>query len=467
MLKNDSYKVIKEKLIGKTFGVSLDFEGALENFITIVNNLNVRKFLSDNTELIQNLYQKAEYENLRNLKQIVLDFERIFNALPDKAKSKPEILQDLLKLLMAFSIEIKRGEMLPRDISKLQEYVSGLSRQVSSHQSSSSVTKDNKEELTLLQKMLNRYNFLNLYNPFPSILWWQTFLDKGIVDAKELEQSILNSRYFQDENTPNWVKLWHFFDLSDDDFNSVINKVESEYSNKSYVEIGVIKHIFGLFLMFSNTGLYHKNKEEILKNSKLYIDYLKDSNQLVFISPSTIFEDTWGSYGSLGFQGKEFDEFKELSSYINEVRELAREESMSGASQDLLATMQSDGGKFYRMLCLSSSQDEDVLVQNYHEVPILKHIEPTTFIEKLLLMNSEDQQRVFWALNERYKFDSINERLIEELEWLKSVQSLLLVEVDNRKGKLSGFVLDSHIKHYLNEVIKKLEMKGAQTQVSQ
>lgn len=27
LLKNDSYKVIKEKLIGKTFGVSLDFEG--------------------------------------------------------------------------------------------------------------------------------------------------------------------------------------------------------------------------------------------------------------------------------------------------------------------------------------------------------------------------------------------------------------------------------------------------------
>lgn len=436
----------------------------MENFITIVNNLNVRKFLSDNTELIQNLYQKAEYENLRNLKQIVLDFERIFNALPDKAKSKPEILQDLLKLLMVFSIEIKRGVMIPMDISKLQEgYVSG---RVSSRQSSNSITKDNSKELTLLQKMLNRYTCLNLCDSFPSKLWWQIFFDKGIVDAKELEQSILNSRYFQDENTPDWVRLWHFFDLSDNNFNSLINKVESEYSDRKYVEIGVIKHIFGLFLMFSDIGLYHKNKEEILKDSKLYIDHLKGNNQLALISPSTIDEDTWGSYGSLGYQGKEFDEFKELSSYINKVRELAREESMSGTSQDLLATMQSDGGKFYRMICLSSSQDEDVLVQTYNEVPILKHIEPTTFIEKLLLMNSEDQQRVFWALNGRYKFDS-NERLIEELEWLKSVQSLLLVEVDNRKGKLSGFVLDSHIKHYLNEVLEKLEMKGAQTQLSQ
>lgn len=48
---SNSYKVIKEKLIWKTFGVSLDFEGALESFITIVNNSDASQFLSDNIEL--------------------------------------------------------------------------------------------------------------------------------------------------------------------------------------------------------------------------------------------------------------------------------------------------------------------------------------------------------------------------------------------------------------------------------
>ena len=471
LLKDLSYRVIKEKLIGKTFSVSLDFEGALENFITIVNQPDVRNFLSDNIKSIQDLYEKAEYENLRNLKQIVLDFERIFNELPEKAKRKPELLQDLLKLLMAFSIEIKRGVLLPKDISKLQEeYVSGLGRQVTSHHSSSSIANNNNEEPTSLQKMLYRYTFLNphdldLLDPFPNSLWWQIFFDKCIVDVKELEQSILNSRYFQDENTPDWVRLWHFSDLSDDDFNSLINKVESDYSNRKYAEIGEIKHIFGLFLMFSNVGIYHKSKEEILKDSKLYIDHLKDNNQLASIDPSTI-EDTLGVYGSLGFQGKEFDEFKELSSYIDEVQELAREESMPSAGQDLLANMQSDVRKFYRMICLYSSHAEDMLVQEYHEVPILKYIEPITFIEKILSMNSKDQISVFRALRRRYKFDNINEILIEELEWLKSVQNLLLLEVANRKGKISGFILELRIKHCLKEVIEKLELKKAQTQVS-
>ncbi|BAY49347.1 hypothetical protein SAMD00079811_69760 [Scytonema sp. HK-05] len=462
LLENCSYKDIKEKIIGKTFDVFPDFEGALENFILSANDSEVRVFLSDNTHLIQDLYTKTEYENLRTLKQIVLDFERIFETLPKKAKNKSEILEDLLTLLMAFSIEIKRGTMLPKDISRLQEeYVSGISNRVSSHQLSNSVAKDNSEKQTSVQKILSRYTVLNLHDPFPSTVWWQIFFDKGIVDTQELEQSILNSKYFQDENTPNWVRMWHFSDLSDDDFENLLKKVESEYRSRQFVEIGEIKHIFGLFLMFSHAGLYWKSKEEILKESKLYIDYLKDNNPLVLISPSTI-EDVYGSYGSLGFQGKEFEEFKEFFTYIDEVRELARNESMPSAGQELLVTMQSDAWKFYRMICLTSSPDGDVSVQKYHEVPILKYIESPAFIEKLLLMKSKDQRFVFGALKKRYEFDSINGKLIEELDWLKSVQSLLLEEASSRKGKVSGFVLESLTKHYLNGVIEKLEKNRSQ-----
>jgi len=251
--KDVIYKDVKEKLIGKTFDISPDFEGALESFIINVESSEVRKFLSDSTELIKDLYSKAEYENLRNLKQIVLDFERIFELLPKKAKGKPEILQDFLKLLMAFSIEIKRGAMFASDISKLlNEYVSGISKRRSSIQSPNAALKDGSEDQTLLQKILNRYTGLNLHDPFPSTTWWQTFFDKGIIDSQELEQSVLNSKYFQDEETPNWIRLWHFSDLSDDNFDNLIAKIESEYADRKFSDLGVIIHITGLFLQLSN-----------------------------------------------------------------------------------------------------------------------------------------------------------------------------------------------------------------------
>jgi hypothetical protein len=465
-LPEDSiYHNFKEKLIGKTFCVAPDFEGALENFITTTDHLDVRSFLSANTQLIQDLYEKAESENLRILKQIILDFERIFNELPEKAKNKPELLQDLLKLLMAFSIEIKSRKMLSTDISNLEgELDSILRKQVRLHlQPPNSVTKENSEQSTSLQTILGRYPRLNLHAPFPSKLWWQTFFDKGIIDIHELEQSLSTCKYFQDENTPDWVKLWHFDDFADDEFETLLKKVESEYANRRFMKIGEIKHITGLFLKFSDAGLYDKSKQDILKDSKLYIDWFRQNSKLDFM-PQYV-DVSLPKFRGLGFQGIELEEFKEFCSYIDEVRELAKLDRMPSTAQDLLATMQSDCWKFYEMICLSSSQNRNV-PERYHETPILKYIEPVEFVEKLFLMNNEDQKYVIWSLPERYKFNDYNKKLLEELDWLKSVRSLLLEEANRRKGKLSGYRLESLIKHNLDEAIQKLEATKLQSQMN-
>jgi len=459
--KDKNYQIIKEKLIGRTFGIFPDFERALENFRAQTGDTNVRSFLSENVQVIKDLYDKAEYENLRNLKVIVLDFERIFKAMPEKVRSKPEILKYVLKLLIAFSIEIKRGRMLPEDINKLpEEYTTALSKLVPSRQTASSVTQDKDEEPTSLHKIINTYSALDLDEPFPSSVWWQIFFERGIIDSQELEQSILNSKYFQDENTPDWVKLWHFSGLSDEAFDNLIMKIEGEYNSRNFLEIGIVKHIFGLFLRFSDAGIYAKSKQEILKESKNYIDALKNSNQLEpspqFLPLSRTIGHRFGIYLSLGFQGKEFEEFQEFSNYINEIQELER---IDKAPQDVLDAIQNDVGKFCRMICLDASPRQDVSEPKYHETPILKDVDPASFLEKILQLNNEDRQYVFWAIQSRYKYENLNEKLIEELEWLKSIQGLLLEEANCKKGKLSGFLLELLNTNYLREVIEKLETK--------
>jgi hypothetical protein len=454
---NDSYKIIKEKLIGENFGVSLDLEGALESFITIVNNRDASHFLSENIELIENLYKKANFENLRCLRQIVLNFDRIYEILPEKAKNNQEILQDILKVLMAFSIEIKRGNILPTEISKLENgYTSEAmqSKIATMRQAPSSATKQNNEEGTKLTKILGTYPELSLHEPVLGHKFWETFFDKGILDKQKLETSLSTSKYFQDENTPNWVKLWHFAYLSDDEFDNLLKEVESEYIDRKFIELGIIKHITGLFLRFSDAGLYQKSKDEILKESKLYIDYLKNNNKLDIPANRYISADDilGGAYAGLGYQGKEFKEFKEFCSYIKEVQELAEVESMPGAAQNLLAIMQNDTWKFYTMICISNSPE-----QIYYEIPILKYIEPLVFVEKLLLMKFDDKRCVGWALTKRYEFDNLNKELSSELDWLKSVKDLLSQEAHRKKGKISGHSLESLIENYFNKIIEKLE----------
>ena len=41
--------------------------------------------------------------------------------MPKKAQDKPEFLQEILQILVAFSVEIKKGVLLPKDITRLQK----------------------------------------------------------------------------------------------------------------------------------------------------------------------------------------------------------------------------------------------------------------------------------------------------------------------------------------------------------
>lgn len=461
-----NYKVIKEKLIGKTFNIHIDVSYVLKSFIGSMNKSELTEFLFEKNVVIKDLYKKAEYKNLRSLKQIILDFERIYEVLPDMAKCNSELLNELLELLIVFSIEVKRGNILPKDISNLKkQYYSKPSSKVkeqnNSYQQTNSHQNNSKQDENLLQNILDRYPMLNLYQPLLNEAWWQSFFDQGSIDVQELKTSVLSSRYFQDENTPNWMRLWHFSDLTDNEFDKLLEKVELEYTNRELSELGEIKHITGIFLELSEMDLYDKLPKDILQDAKSYIDSLNSLKDISLIDfNSSSFYNERSSYKGLGFFGSKSEEFKEFCDYIDSAVKKAIFRNMPNAGQQLLDTMQNDVLKFYRMVVLPDSEDlnySDSQGQMYYEVPILKHIQSSIFVDTFLNMSPKDKRFVCFALKRRYKFDSINEKLIEEYDWLKSVRDFLISKVNNQRGKLSKYWSKILIEDHLKEAIKKLE----------
>ena len=71
------YKRIKEKLIGKTFEVVPDIDGAINHFITLVSDESVKNFYQQNIDEIIECFNCAKKQNLRHLKQALWDFERL------------------------------------------------------------------------------------------------------------------------------------------------------------------------------------------------------------------------------------------------------------------------------------------------------------------------------------------------------------------------------------------------------
>ncbi|HLP87676.1 MAG TPA: P-loop NTPase fold protein [Nostocaceae cyanobacterium] len=457
--KQKEYGRIKEKLIGKTFEIHPDFKGALNYFLIQITNQKTKNFVLSNIKLIQILFVNSQCKNLRILNQIVLDFERIFNILPQKALNKSDLVKEILILLTIFSIEISTANLKPQYISKIMEK---LAKELV-HKQNTDIQQDTNENQNkdniLFKQIFDKYNniypinFFNSTEFFPGLSWWEIFFDKGIVDEDTLEKVMLTSKYFQDENTANWLKLWRYSQHTDEIFKKILSTVELEYKDRSFEDIGIIKHITGLFLLFSEAGVYNKSKPDIINEAKKYIDELKQSGQL----DTKYSDDSFGGYKGLAFQSKDSQEFKDFENYISQCQKDVMLQNMPNEARKLLNVMQDNIYSFCSIICLTDSGHLDNEQERYYNFPILQYLSPEEFFKTVLMLSYKDISYIFFSIKERYKVQGITEKLVDDLDFLKKVQGLLFTEISKRKGEISAYLLSYVNEFYLKETINHLE----------
>ncbi|MEA5582076.1 P-loop NTPase fold protein [Nodularia harveyana UHCC-0300] len=459
--KEEKYKRIKEKLIGKTFEIYPDFTGALNDFLNQVTNQDAKTILSNSINYTQELFIKAKCKNLRILNQIILDFERIFEKLPDEAYNKSGLVEEILKFLIIFSIEISSGRLKPQDINQIEKKLLAEFVSVRRKQRQNDINENSSEDQISFKEMFEKYeniysinfNYLNSDKFLPGLLWWELFFDKGIVDKTILEKSISSSKYFQVENTPNWLKLLHYNRHTDEEFEKLLHEVELEYTNRKFEDIGIIKHITGLFLLLSDAEVYSKSKPDIITEAKKYIDEVKKNGELDI----KYIDETFGDYMGLSFSNKDSPEFKDFENYIKQCQEQVRLQNMPNEANKLLDIIQNNITKFPSILCITASSNLDIAEEKYHDYPILKYLSPKEFLKTVLMLSNENKSYIFSCIKQRYSVKYIAEKLIDELYFLKEVQKLLLAEIIQRKGKISRLMLNQLHEYYLKETINDLE----------
>lgn len=437
-----AYRRIKEKLVGKTFEINPDISGALVNFISEVKCTRSQELYNKNFNLISDIYKRSQYQNLRHLKQALWDFERFLSFVSPDASSKDGLLDSLLIIFLILSFEIKSGSILPKDISNFKAaYFSGLLDQNSK----------NKEE-TPYQKVSNKYKNVSLRNLLVEESIWIDFFDRGYCSEERIQESLEKSEYYRTENTPDWVKLWNSMDLSDDEFSAVLASVANDFFDMKYSELGVIRHITGIFLWLSEIGLMEKTRPEILEFSYLYIDHLKETGNLNSqVSNKPSFRE-YESWGGLGFNEKDSDEFKKLNKYIDRLSEQAAIEDYPATGNELINLISEDPNSFYRKVTLCNDSDNI-----YYKIPIFQYIGPEIFVEAFVSAVPDSRNTICYAFSERYQFDDFNASLLPELEWLRNVVRLLEEKRQLFEGKISGYQLQSYIKNYFGPAVEILE----------
>lgn len=330
-----SYKRIKEKLIGKTFEIQPRLDLAINNFIGETESQVTKDLFNMNIELIKDYYRRSGYWNLRHLRQALMDFSRLIGVISVEIREKEGVLEQLLSIYLILSFEIKSGKILPTDINKIEEsYFTDLAHNIGGKE----VEVDN-----FYIELKEKYP---MFDPLDMLLEksvWIDIFDKSLIDKERIEETLRNSKFFYNDNQPEWVRLWHFTSLEDIEFNETLDNVYRNFENRVYEDTRMIKHITGIFLEFSEENIIDKTKSEVLNIAKLNIDKLVEKGIKLPIGDS--FYDDESSHG-LGYYHRNDKEFKKLKSYISSLSKIQILHSLPPMGKELLEDIKNNADKF-------------------------------------------------------------------------------------------------------------------------
>ena len=337
------YEEVKEKTVGRTFSLVPDLHSALDFFIKDIfsndSDKNMRCFVKENKERILDIYKKIKYNNLRHLRFFLIEFKFICAILPAGARGNAGFMDEFIESLMILLFETREGFIKIEDVKDMTQKIK-TERHHQENVPKNKNIKEFHEKYCDNSESSNRSHLggriYRLEGLFLGDDFWYSFLNKRVIDKKELEKSIDNSKYFFKESSPEeWVNLWYFRRLNEEAFIKIFDGVKKNFQENKYTQPEVILHIAGMLLFFSRKkikGDSIKTTEEHIKNK---IDEITDSNQLGRFEKNITLGS--GSSHGLGFYelgSAEFSRIVEhLSSNIVKVQDKIMENNLKSIHQ--------------------------------------------------------------------------------------------------------------------------------------
>ncbi|NET37520.1 MAG: hypothetical protein F6K19_36765 [Cyanothece sp. SIO1E1] len=448
-----SYLTIKEKIIGKSFTVASNLDTAFWSFSAQVSTKEVKKLFESRKQKIKSWYLRSGYNNLRHLRLSLLDFERFYSHLDSKATGKADLLDHVLGLFFAISFEVRKGAIMEEDIEVLLD-----SEEIGSSLHEYDVAPNSPEEKLfdkqrLIRTLKEKYNDLKWnQNPLDS-KQWISFFKSGSMDKNLVQSSLRNSIYFVDENTPDWIKLYHFPDLDDDEFERLYKLVWDNFKTLGYYDKYENIHITGMYILFVNLRLGENSMEEILSIGNRNIAWLAENNKLV----EGLLEELDLAKGhSLPFHGKEQKEFNDFIAEIRQRWFLSTYYQLENISNHLLTKLRHSVAEFGLELELIESNAE------HQGLSVLAQINKGNFIDIVSSISNEHIIELGQLLKKRYsleEYDKSYEIKRYEMNWLSTVRSSLKGLLGERQYKLSSFYLRVHLLDSIDKGIKFLQIQ--------
>ena len=272
------YNNFKEKLVGQTFALAVDYTAIAGAFIDAKGN----KLLTANKALLLNLFVASKYENLRLIRHCLIDIERFFEQLPKSIETNPNyagFVSNVMAYLTIASLEERFGN---GDVRYYQSY------------SAFDTAKDAARKLEV--KYDSTLEKLGLYNSVYTIpmQYLIAFIQNGFIEAPDY--LVAGCRMLQSRNLANWEKLWRFNGLSNDEFLSILKKEKERFYNKQLEYVFEVAHLAGILLSLEKKKLVKLSRKNVVSVAKsnvkaLFEKYPEDASHIMINSQGYEFQD--------------------------------------------------------------------------------------------------------------------------------------------------------------------------------
>ncbi len=405
------YKDFKEKLVGQTFSLNVDYAAIASSFIQATGNKNMK----ENHDLIVNLFVASKCENLRIIKRCLLDIERLFNQLPKGIEEKDNyalFAKNLIAYLVIASIEERFGN---KDIEKFQSY--------NFSDEAKKVSQKFEEKYNPVLEHFHLYHSSNAI-PIPTLL---TFVRTGYLS--DPEELVAGCWLLQSKNLANWEKLWWCTRLSNEEFLSLLAQEKKRFYKKELTYAFEVAHLAGILLSLEKRGLVKLSRKYVVSIAK------RNIAEIHSIYP----DDT--SHIAMSSQGYEFQE-----SNSEEMREI-----LAYASSFLQKRMTGIEKKFVvdawnKLSSGMSHNDIDNLFDqptpthrcHYSQEGIFWQMTPKVLVEKILSLSNATKLEFSIFLTRRYylKDSHIMGTLYEEMKIDKSSLEKISTSLKSKAKRL-------------------------------
>ncbi|MFW2082856.1 P-loop NTPase fold protein [Acinetobacter guillouiae] len=413
-----NYNEIKEKLIGATFEYESDSDSAVSYFIEEVFSGKLLTIIKDYKFQIINVFDRVGSKNLRSLKQVLNGFKRIYNV--ESWGEDDDLFNKILNSYLIYALEYKAGSFN----KELMDF-SG---------------KDDYEE-----NFFKKHSIDMKYDNIFTINLWNDIVFKNIVNMNEIELSIKKNHYDIVSENPNWLKLWNFMELNDEEFITLIQAEEEKLINKKFEKSGELKHILGLIIFFNKHGIRENNiskfisfAEDNLKSMKEYKNYKEFKKSKSFNS-----KKAWGSYV---FQSSDDPDFVGFLNKCDSIEQIKVDQMLKKESIELLEILRSDGYLFSTKISYRNNKYES----DYANISILNLINYQEFYNALVNIDFKNKQSVFYGLEQRY-IGSNN--LLDEYSWIKELIKYCEEQYIEKKEGIEKY----NLKYLIIEPLKKIQ----------